>query len=433
MKRSTTIALLSTLLMTLATSASAGITGIRTEDGSEIDFSATKSIGRIVQADLGGDGTEELVIGALEGEQSHVSLLRSDGSEIHSWLAYSESFDGGVRVAVADLNADGKKEIITAPGPSGGPHIRIFDGFGGEFHPGFFAFDPENKKGVEITTLKLGIYQLPILVAGTWIDGVLHIQTFDTHGKALLYGFTLPQLKAGSDYKLAALDLGTDGAQELLVAGTTEQGPRVLLLRLDGSLIADHEAGFTNPHALAVGSDKTLAWITPEASLTRADSFGVTLSETPLEGRVAPHSSLLASADLLVHRRPHLGTRTSGKYIEVSIDEDRMRYFEDGVLVKEHIVSLGKPSSPTPEGSFQIENKFENAFSRRAGLWMPHWMAIVPSGLYGFHALPHTPSGRIEGESSLGHKVSGGCIRLARDAAEEFYSWAEVGTQVFIQ
>jgi lipoprotein-anchoring transpeptidase ErfK/SrfK len=114
------------------------------------------TIHSITPIDLGGDGTSELLLGSPPGFVGKVYLIRLDGSIINSWLAYNEGFRDGVNVAAGDLDEDGKPEIVTAPASRGGPHIRIFDGFGNpKINPGFFAADTDYQDGVSIAIKRL--------------------------------------------------------------------------------------------------------------------------------------------------------------------------------------------------------------------------------------------------------------------------------------
>jgi lipoprotein-anchoring transpeptidase ErfK/SrfK len=120
------------------------------------------------------------------------------------------------------------------------------------------------------------------------------------------------------------------------------------------------------------------------------------------------------------------------KRIEVDLSEQKMRLYENDKMIKEALISSGRPGMETPFGDFKIYNKFPRAWSKSASLWMPYWMAFLPSGFMGIHELPEWPNGRKEGETSLGHPASHGCIRLGVGDAKFVYDWAEIGTPVKI-
>jgi len=87
-----------------------------------------------------------LATGAGAGGGPHVRVFDPlTGQERFGFMAYDTSFTGGVRTATADVNFDGVADIVTAPGPGGGPHIRVFSGKTGEQLTGaigsFFAYD----------------------------------------------------------------------------------------------------------------------------------------------------------------------------------------------------------------------------------------------------------------------------------------------------
>lgn len=122
----------------------------------------------------------------------------------------------------------------------------------------------------------------------------------------------------------------------------------------------------------------------------------------------------------------------SGKYIDISLQYQNMVLFEDGKVLDAYLISSGKKGMDTPEGTFKIENKTPRAWSKKYSLWMPNWMAIMPSGLIGIHELPIWPKGYQEGASHLGTPVSHGCVRLGSGPAKRVFDWAEIGTPVII-
>lgn len=119
-----------------------------------------------------------------------------------------------------------------------------------------------------------------------------------------------------------------------------------------------------------------------------------------------------------------------GRYIEVSLSDQKLYCFDNVSAACAYTVSTGKWSTPTPVGTRTIESKDIRAYSAPYNLYMPYWNSI--GGGYGIHELPEWANGTKEGESHLGTPVSHGCIRLGVGAAEFVYNWAPVGTPVYI-
>jgi len=107
----------------------------------------------VAAGDLNGDGRAEIVTGPGAGGGSHVKAFNgTTGAELLGFNAYPTSFSGGVRVAVGDVNGDGRAEIITGASSSAGPHVRVFSGSSGAELASFFAFSGSFSGGVNVAT-----------------------------------------------------------------------------------------------------------------------------------------------------------------------------------------------------------------------------------------------------------------------------------------
>ena len=105
-----------------------------------------------------GDGVPDVITAAGPGGGPHVkvfdgaALLTGVVDEVYSFFAYAPGFTGGAFVAAADVNGDGQADIITSAGPGGGPHVRVFDGATGAPLAGplgsLFAYAPGFTGGV---------------------------------------------------------------------------------------------------------------------------------------------------------------------------------------------------------------------------------------------------------------------------------------------
>ena len=110
----------------------------------------------VAAADVDGDGRADVVTGAGPGGSPHVKVF--DGGtlrEVLSVIPYNPGFRGGVNVGAGDLDGDGRAEIITGAGADGGPHVGIYDGKTAASKGQFFAFAPGDTTGVTVAVRPL--------------------------------------------------------------------------------------------------------------------------------------------------------------------------------------------------------------------------------------------------------------------------------------
>mgnify|MGYP001011353090 FL=1 len=69
----------------------------------------------IAGGDLEGDGDAEIISAPMSGLEADIRIFDKNGTFKNHFLAYPPTYKGGVNIVAADLNNDGKSEIITSP------------------------------------------------------------------------------------------------------------------------------------------------------------------------------------------------------------------------------------------------------------------------------------------------------------------------------
>ncbi|AEG59198.1 L,D-transpeptidase family protein [Desulforamulus ruminis] len=107
--------------------------------------------------------------------------------------------------------------------------------------------------------------------------------------------------------------------------------------------------------------------------------------------------------------------------IIIDTTKRKLTVLSDGKPYKQFNVACGKPSTPSPVGSWRVYNKARNwgtGFGTR-------WIGLnVPWGSYGIHG--------TNKPFSIGSYASHGCIRMHNSSVEELYPWVSEGTPVYI-
>ena len=117
---------------------------------------------------------------------------------------------------------------------------------------------------------------------------------------------------------------------------------------------------------------------------------------------------------------------TIGREIIVDLSEQRIYAYENGVLVRNVLVSTGLPATPTVRGEFTAQRKYVAQTMTGPGYYLPDVPYVVY--FYAGYALHGT-----YWLDSFGQTMSHGCVNLPTPEAEWFYNFADIGTPINVQ
>jgi lipoprotein-anchoring transpeptidase ErfK/SrfK len=118
------------------------------------------------------------------------------------------------------------------------------------------------------------------------------------------------------------------------------------------------------------------------------------------------------------------------RVIVVSLEDRKLALVEDGQVKKVYSVAVGKPTTPSPVGTFTIARRVKNPTYQHDGKTIlpgpdnpvgTRWMGLSIKG-FGIHGTNE--------QKSIGKAASHGCIRMAKKDLEEFYEMVAAGDTV---
>ncbi|MBE2266901.1 MAG: LysM peptidoglycan-binding domain-containing protein [Anaerolinea sp.] len=115
-----------------------------------------------------------------------------------------------------------------------------------------------------------------------------------------------------------------------------------------------------------------------------------------------------------------------GREVIVDLSDQRAYAYENGILVRNVIVSTGLPNTPTVRGDFTIQRKYAAQTMTGPGYYLPDvpYVAYFYAG-YALHG--------TYWHNNFGQPMSHGCVNLPTPEAEWFYNFVDIGTPIHVQ
>ena len=193
-----------------------------------------------------------------------------------------------------------------------------------------------------------------------------------------------------------------------------------VIARRDNAPFRRHR--LTNPHgsACAIGAVTVLA-LTSIASPAAARYYWSWPEGSYYAPRPKHKIAHKEKGAVEVDKKPFGDLPKGPMQIIISINQQKLHVYSDGVHVADTSVATGVPRLPTPQGVFSVIQKQifhrSNIYSNAP---MPYMQRITWSGV-AMH----------EGED-IGHPASHGCIRMPHDFAARLYRVTKIGVRVII-
>jgi hypothetical protein len=189
----------------------------------------------VAAADVNGDGKADVAVsadrmgGPVVAVYDGAALAGGRAVQFTRFLGIDDAnFRGGARVALGDVNGDGTPDLVVAAGDGGGPRVAIYNGrdlaAGGvpaHLTADFFAFEPDLRDGVYVTVADLDGDGRAEVVAGAGAGGAPRVSAFSGAGllsgtRSLVANFFAGDAADRGGVRVAAHDVNGDGQPDLL-------------------------------------------------------------------------------------------------------------------------------------------------------------------------------------------------------------------------
>lgn len=409
------------------------------ESSFEISIHNNSGGASLAVADLGVDGVSEIILGQGFGNDPRVRIFRQDGSEITSFLAYAENFGRGINVAACDIDQDGYAEIVTGTQYGGGPQVRVFDTNGEtKFNNGFFAYAEDFRGGVNVACDDLdGDGEVEIVTAPGPTGGP-HVRMWEWNGSAWqteeeFFAFDAND-SGGANIEITN---SSNGHKQLLVSHMTGTNSEIISYSIHSApiFISSVQKNVQSGINFSKTVDNNLVIAPTEfgnnnVRIEKSDGGVIEMSKSVPQDIMITELDQDGQSEIVMVPNGMLVGPKSEKHILIDVSEQRLFAYQNGLLTNSFYISSGLYSSPTPQGNFDVLAKKEwvdYTWSYGEGNPNNYSLGLTPWNLM---FQPHFYIHSAPWHSNYGNRMSHGCVNASTENAEWIFQWADVGIPV---
>ncbi len=407
--------------------------------------------GSVAIADLGNDSTAEIITAAGLGGRAQIRTFRLDGSYIHQFFAYDQSMAAGVNVAAGDVDADGSAEIVTAPKAGAAAQVRIFDGAGRiDQTVGWFPFAEDYSGGVNVAVGDVDADGKAEIIVGSGEGMEPTVKVFSATGEPKAIDFYPFAKDSQGGVSVSVGNVDADAAMEVITAvqQSGDAWVKIYDYNVERTIVKEFKVldegfqGGVNVAAGDVDADGVAEIVVavhgkgePQVKLYEADGTEMNPSffayDETFQGGVnvavgAVNADGYADIVTMPNQLKPEGRTTEHRYVRVDLSEQRLYAYEDGYLINTFLISSGLPATPTPPGEYHIQRKIYNKLYSGPDYYLPNT-------LYNLQFRTHYYLHGAYWHHNFGHPMSHGCINIAYEDAAWIYDWMQEGDLTVIE
>lgn len=205
------------------------VDAIKGVDSATVSRAVKFSVNSLEGGKSAATGIESELVATTASGSSQVRVFDRQGNLKAQFFAFDKKFRGQFKVITADIDGDGYKEIIAFTGIGFGPQVRVFD-HRGNLLTQFFAYQKSFRGGIEITAADInGDGRADLVIKPLSDSSNIRAYTYNSSTKkfALIDWFMAYGDKFRGKINITTADIDGDGKAEIITVPENIGGPNV--------------------------------------------------------------------------------------------------------------------------------------------------------------------------------------------------------------